>query len=413
VIYPNISSKDSVPILTRLRRLPMFKSFRPGRAWLYHSVSKIFWRVKEDQVLILSDSRAELSGNLEFIARELNENYPEFHVVTALRKSLNSGRTFRETWELPFLIATSRFIVLDDYYPYIYRLKVRKGVNVIQAWHAAGAFKRVGYSRMGLPGGPSEDSISHRGYTDAIVSSESIRGDYAEAFRMPVEKVHAIGIPRSDVFFDEEYVQSARSRVREHYKIPEEKRVILYAPTFRGNGQRSATFDFEMIDWNKLGTAVSNDFAFLVKMHPFVRRYPPELAENPTFINVSENREINDLLFAADVLITDYSSVIFEYALLNRPTIFHVPDLALFQMSRDFYYPFDDYLFGPQTTTTDALIAAIAKSEVDEAKLDAFTQYFMSACDGASTERFVRELIVKRSAVPVIRHPLAPTSTAP
>lgn len=395
--HPNISSKDSVPILTRLRRLPFFKSFRPGRAWLYHSISKTFWRVKKDRVLILSDSRKELSGNLEFIADELRANYPHFTIETVLRKSLKSGRTFRETWRLPFLIATSKFVILDDYYPYIYRLKLRKGVHVIQAWHAAGAFKRVGYSRMGLPGGPGEDSISHRGYTDAIVSSESIRKDYAEAFRMDLDKVHAVGVPRSDVFYNAEYVQSARKRIRDEYGIPDEKRVILYAPTFRGNGQKSASFDFDMIDWAKLGDAISDNSAFLVKMHPFVRKYPAELAENPAFINVSGNREINDLLFAADVLVTDYSSVIFEYALLNRPTIFHVPDLKLFQLSRDFYYPFEDYLFGPQTTTTDELIAAITSAEIDTEKLERFKTYFMSACDGTSTKRFVKELIADRA----------------
>jgi len=134
-----------------------------------------------------------------------------------------------------------------------------------------------------------------------------------------------------------------------------------------------------------------------VKMHPFVRKYPAELAENPAFINVSGNREINDLLFAADVLVTDYSSVIFEYALLNRPTIFHVPDLKLFQLSRDFYYPFEDYLFGPQTTTTDELIAAITSAEIDTEKLERFKTYFMSACDGTSTKRFVKELIADRA----------------
>jgi CDP-glycerol glycerophosphotransferase (TagB/SpsB family) len=376
--------------------LPVFKSFRPGRAWLYHSVSKVFWPIRNERVLILSDSRQELSGNLEFIARELTEKYPQFTIETVLRKNLKAGRTFRETWRLPFLIATSRYVILDDYYPYIYRLNLRKGVHVIQAWHAAGAFKRVGFSRAGLPGGPTDESRSHRGYTEAIVSSESIRKDYAEAFRMTVDQVHAVGVPRSDVFFDQEYVQSARKRIRAEYGIPDEKRVVLYAPTFRGNGQKSASFDYDMIDWDKLGAAISKDSVFLVKMHPFVRKYPVELEENTAFINVSGNREINDLLFAADVLVTDYSSVIFEYALLNRPTIFHVPDLKLFQMSRDFYYPFEDYLFGPQTSTTDELIAAINSAEIDDVKLGRFKEYFMSACDGTSTARFVKELIVDK-----------------
>jgi CDP-glycerol glycerophosphotransferase (TagB/SpsB family) len=240
------------------------------------------------------------------------------------------------------------------------------------------------------------------------VSSDSIRKDYAEAFRMELDQVHAVGVPRSDVFFDQDYVTSARKRIRDEYGIPDSKRVILYAPTFRGNGQRSASFDFDMIDWDKLGAAIGGDSVFLVKMHPFVRKYPVELEENTTFINVSGNREINDLLFAADVLVTDYSSVIFEYALLNRPTIFHVPDLALFQMSRDFYYPFEDYLFGPQTSTTEELIAAISTASVDTAKLSRFTEYFMSACDGTSTARFVEELIVAKAPPRLASKALAP-----
>jgi CDP-glycerol glycerophosphotransferase (TagB/SpsB family) len=403
VQYPNYSSKDSVPILTRVRRLPFFKPGRFGRAWLYHSFAKFFFPINKQRVLILSDSRSELSGNLEFIARELRMNYPQFTIETVLRPSLKSDRSMRDRWRLPFLIATSKFVILDDYYPYIYRLHLRRGVRVIQAWHAAGAFKRVGYSRVGLPGGPGPDSISHRGYTDAIVSADSIRKDYAEAFKMDVANVHAVGVPRSDVFFDATYIAEARARIRTQYGIPENKRVVLFAPTFRGNGQKSATYDFELIDWQKLGDAIGEDAAVLVKMHPFVRKYPEELAANPAFTNVSDNREINDLLFAADLLVTDYSSVIFEYALLRRPTIFHVPDLAEFQSSRDFYYPFEDYLFGPETTTTDELIAAITTAALDAEKLDRFTTYFMDACRGDSTARFVKELIADRALAPKAR----------
>jgi CDP-ribitol ribitolphosphotransferase len=214
-----------------------------------------------------------------------------------------------------------------------------------------------------------------------------------------------VGVPRSDVFFDKAYVADARTRIRAQYGIPESKRLVLFAPTFRGNGQKSAYYDFELIDWEKLGLAVGAESAVLVKMHPFVRKYPEELAANPAFVNVSDNREINDLLFAADVLVTDYSSVIFEYALLRRPTIFHVPDVAEFQGSRDFYYPFEDYLFGPQTTTTDELIAAITTASLDEEKLDRFVSYFMDACRGDSTARFVKELIADRAVAPLRRTP--------
>jgi CDP-glycerol glycerophosphotransferase (TagB/SpsB family) len=403
------SSKDPVPILTRVRRTPFFSKSRFGRAQIYHWFARVFMPLRKNRVLVLSDSRRELSGNLEFIVRELQTKHPEFDVVMMLRPSLRAGRTQRDTFRLPFLIATSRFIVLDDYYPYINRLKLRKGVELIQAWHAAGAFKRVGFSRMGLPGGPSEDSISHRGYTDAVVSSESIRPNYAEAFRMPIEGVHAVGVPRSDVFFDADYVASVRTRIREQYGVRPGQKVVLYAPTFRGNGQRSAKFDASIVDWQKLAAGLGEDAVVMVKMHPFVRRYPVDAVDLPTFINVSKEREINDLLFAADVLVTDYSSVIFEFALLKRPIVFHVPDLDDYRESRDFYYPFETYLCGPTTTTTDELIAAIKEETLDTAALDAFVEFYMSACDGHSTERFVQTLIVDRAAPHLRKLPASPS----
>ena len=107
-------------------------------------------------------------------------------------------------------------------------------------------------------------------------------------------------------------------------------------------------------------------------------------------------REINDLLFITDVLITDYSSVIFENSLLNNKTIFFVPDLEEYISSRDFYYSFDKYTYGDVVYNTDELINSIKKSKTDKEKLKEFKEYFCSSCDGNSTKRFVEELIIKR-----------------
>jgi CDP-glycerol glycerophosphotransferase (TagB/SpsB family)/glycosyltransferase involved in cell wall biosynthesis len=395
-----------VPILTRDRPSPpRRKSGRIGRAWLFYTFARVFFRVKRDRVLVLSDSRSEITGNLEFIVRELRQKHPELEVPVVLRENLSAERSRRDAFRLPFLIATSKFIIVDDFYPYIYRLKLRRGVHLIQAWHAAGAFKRVGYSRLGLPGGPSAGSIVHRGYTDTITSSEAIRRDYAEAFWMPIEDVHAIGVPRTDMFFDTELVASTGAAIRERYGIRPEQKVVLFAPTFRGNGQKVAHYDFDLVDWAALAAALGDDAVMLVKIHPFVRDIPAVFEKHPQFIDVSAEREINELLFATDVLVTDYSSVIFEFALLRRPIVFHVPDLEEYQGARDFYYPFSYYLCGPTTRTTEELIAAIGAAELDTARLDAFVDYFMSACDGHSTERFVQKLIIDRLDEPASARP--------
>ena len=111
---------------------------------------------------------------------------------------------------LPWLLARADVIVIDDYQPVIYRVD-DPDVRIIQLWHAWGAFKTVGYSRVGKPGGPSPYSRVHKNYTHAIVSSEHDVPFYAEAFGIPEARVVPTGIPRMDRFFDPA-AREARSR---------------------------------------------------------------------------------------------------------------------------------------------------------------------------------------------------------
>ena len=142
------------------------------------------------------------------------------------------------------LIHISKYILVDDFIPLMYPLPLRKETKFIQVWHAMGAFKKVGFSRLGKVGGPSPRSLTHRNYTDTIVSSEAIRENYAEAFGISVEKVHAIGIPRTDIFFDETYKQNIREELYKKYPKLKGKKIILFAPTFRGNGVKTAHYNY-------------------------------------------------------------------------------------------------------------------------------------------------------------------------
>ena len=215
----------------------------------------------------------------------------------------------------------------------------------IQVWHAMGAFKTVGFSRLGKPGGPSPRSLSHRNYTDTIVSAEAIRKNYAEAFKMDIEKVHAVGIPRTDVFFDINYKEKIRKEIFSSYPQLEGKKIVLFAPTFRGNGVRTAHYNYSWISFAKIRESLGEEYVFIIKMHPFISDMPTEKLDSSFFLNLSDSREINDFLFVTDVLITDYSSVIFEASLLNIKTIFFVPDYEEYIASRDFYYPYDEYTY--------------------------------------------------------------------
>ena len=376
-----------------LRRSRILQRWRFGPYALVYSLLTRFVQIHRDRVLFLSDSRAGYSGNFEFLREEIARQNPDAEILGLFKPSMKSRRPLRDVFRLPWLAATAQAIVLDDFYPLIYPFRIRPETRLLQVWHAAGAFKRVGYSREGLPGGPLPGSIIHRNYTDATVSSEAIRPDYAEAFGVDVTRVRALGVPRTDVFFDDAHVAAAVRDVRARYGIAPQTRIVLYAPTFRGNGQVTATFDYDSVDWGALVSGLGDEWVVMVKMHPFVTPLAAARPHVTGVIDVTADREITQLLMAADVLVTDYSSTIFEYALLRRPIVFFCPDLEDYTASRDFYYPFEKYITGPLVTDTSKLAAAITSAHEDQDH-HAFLDFFMGACDGRSTERITRELIL-------------------
>ncbi len=356
------------------------------------------------RVLFLSDARSDFSGNFAFLRDELRRQDPSAQIRGIFKPGLGARRSLRDKLRLPRAMATAQTIVLDDFYPLIYPLTIRPDTRLVQVWHAAGAFKRVGWSRAGLPGGPTAGSLIHRNYTDATVSSEAIRADYAEAYGIDIAKVHALGVPRTDAFFDAAKIAAARAAVRRRYGIPDQRRIVLFAPTFRGDGQLSARFDADSVPWERLVADLGDEWTLLVKMHPFVAPLDVQLPGLTDVIDVTRDREMTELMMAADALVTDYSSAIFEYALLDRPIVFFCPDLEDYTASRDFYRPFAHYVMGPLVTDGMQLAEAIRSARTGERSAD-FLEEFMSACDGRSSERIVREILrsprarVERAAV--------------
>lgn len=376
------------------RLFPLFQRIAHVNYIVLYNVFKVCCRQRKNQVAMLSDSRAELSGNLAFIDEELK--LQGYDVQYFFKRKLKEQKTQKEVRALCKMMAQSKYILVDDFYPIIYPIKLRRGTKLIQVWHAMGAFKTVGFSRLGKPGGPNPRSLTHRNYTAAITSAEGIRKDYAEAFGISIDKVFPTGVPRTDIFFDQQYIAEVRERLYQTYPILKRKKVVLFAPTFRGAGQNSAHYNFDWIDFDRIEKELGDDYIFIVKLHPFIKNTDKVPVDNPMFLDLTFEREINDLLFVTDILITDYSSVIFEASLLNIDTIFYVPDLESYTEGRDFYYPFERYTFGQVVENMPDLITSIKEPKTDIEKLEAFKHHFCNACDGNATKRFVDTLFEKR-----------------
>ena len=168
---------------------------------------------------------------------------------------------------------------------------------------------------------------------------------------------------------------------------------MLFAPTYRGKNIFEADYDFDVLDLDKIYNALGDDYVFCFKWHPYLvsnlkRRGKVSYDLSPYkgfYKDLSEYREINDLLLVTDVLVTDYSSVIFDYSLLKKPLVFFTYDMDTYDGLRGMYFPFEDYVYGSITKTMDELIKAIRDEDMCTAKRSAFAEKFMSECDGTST----------------------------
>ena len=385
------------------RRRPSLRAFMRGaRRSIFDRLVRSFRRTAPRdgrRIVFTSDSRASLSGNLAVVhARMLERGLDREHRIdTIFKASIQDRRSWRDRWRLPRLLGRADVILLDDYQPAIYRLPPDDRVRIIQLWHASGAFKTVGYSRIGKPGGPSPFAMRHKNYTHAIVSGRHDVAFYAEAFGLPEERVIPTGIPRMDRFFDEELRAAGRAVAQRLFPSIAGRTTILFAPTFRGTGPRNAHYDYDRLDLAALhALCIEKDSVVIVKMHPFIRE-PLEIPEELTdriIDGTASPIDVNDLLFAVDLLITDYSSIVFEFSTLLRPMLFYAYDLEEYIADRDFYVPFEEFVPGRIVRTFDELLAAIRDDDTQADRVPAFARRHFDHLDGNATDRVIDELIL-------------------
>lgn len=350
--------------------------------------------VKENRVVFISNRRKDLSGNFEFV-HDILKTDKDLDIRFILDDQDVKGMSFATAARYGYYFATSKVILVDDYTPLIHKMPRRENTYIIQLWHACGAFKTFGYSRLGKQGGQKQASPNHRNYDYAIVSSQEISKFYAEGFGISLEKAVATGVPRTDIFFDETYKMKVQKEFYDQYPQLKGKKIMIFAPTFRGNGKLSGFYPVDKFDVVKVYEELQGEYAVIIKHHPFVqdRNVIPDKYKD-FIIDLSENSELNDLLFVADLLITDYSSVIFEAALLDIPMLFYAYDLQRYIATRGFYYEYERFVPGKIVETFAKTITAIKENDFETEKIQSFKTRFFDDLDGKSSQRTV-DLIYK------------------
>lgn len=361
--------------------------------FVYNRIGSSFMKLNEKSVVFVSEAREELKGNLKAVYEKMPEEYVK---VVHIKGDRRDSKSFKETLRLWRNLTTAKYILLDDFYGLISAIKVRKGQEIVQLWHGSGAFKKFGFSRVGTGDNISNVHTGYRKYTKASVTAEPIRQCFAEAFDIDLEKVQAVGSPRTDMFFDEKAKDEARDRVYEAYPQLKDKKVVLIAPTYRGRKVEDATYDFDRLQLDKLVNELGDKYQVVVKWHTALYNNIKRGIvgfDGEGVVDASSYSDINDLMVVADVLVTDYSSVIFDWYLLDKPVIYFVYDLEEYEAGRGLYFCFDEYVYGQVVTDCEGLIDAIRREDIAFQKRQVFGEKFMSACDGKSTERTIKWIL--------------------
>ena len=293
-------------------------------------------------------------------------------------------------------ISDAHYVFLNDACNVTSCIPLRKGTKIYQLWHACGAFKKFGMSTAELIFGDNRKSLekypNYGNLSYVTVSSPEVIWAYEEAMNLKDTKtqVVATGVSRTDVFYDQHFIEQSKAAVYSVCPAAENKKIILYAPTFRGRVAKAESPD--CLDIPAMKRALGDEYVLLIKHHPFVKQ-PPVVPEDCAdfAMDVTKSLEIDQLLCASDVCVSDYSSLIFEYSLFERPMIFFAYDFDDYFDSRGVYYNYDELTPGPVVQETEEIIDYIRHLDArfDQAQVHAFKEKFMSSCDGHATDRIM------------------------
>lgn len=293
-------------------------------------------------------------------------------------------------------ISDAHYVFLNDACNVTSCIPLRKGTKIYQLWHACGAFKKFGMSTAELIFGDNRKSLekypNYGNLSYVTVSSPEVIWAYEEAMNLKDTKtqVVATGVSRTDVFYDQHFIEQSKAAVYSVCPAAENKKIILYAPTFRGRVAKAESPD--CLDIPAMKRALGDEYVLLIKHHPFVKQ-PPVVPEDCAdfAMDMTKSLEIDQLLCASDVCVSDYSSLIFEYSLFERPMIFFAYDLDDYFDWRGFYYNYDELTPGPVVQETEEIIDYIRHLDArfDQAQVHAFKEKFMSSCDGHATDRIM------------------------
>ena len=332
-----------------------------------YSLMKRCLKVK-NKVVFISRQSDKPSIDILLMRETIKEKSPDTKVVILARQMHQPILYIFHILKQMFHIASAKTVVLDSYCIPISVLKHREELVVIQMWHSIGSMKQFGYAMLGEKEGSDPEIAKilcmHQNYTWILISSMNYLKDYIEGFRTDGSNVLEIPLPRADLLRSEAFIKKRREEVKKHAPWFQDKINIVYAPTFR---KEPSEQDAESI--RKLIDQVDfKKYNLIYKPHPV-----STLEVHDPRVIVSAMNNI-DMLAMADVLITDYSSIIYEAGLVGRPVYLYAYDWEAYKEKRFFNLDLEKDVPALFTASPEEIMQAIERKEFDAAAFRAFTE---------------------------------------
>ncbi|WP_286229691.1 CDP-glycerol glycerophosphotransferase family protein [Neobacillus mesonae] len=368
-----------------------------------------FFPLKDKTTFVIS-----FGDNSQYVFEEMQKQiFPSEIILLCKGNSINKFKHYQDVKTIPFEtlsiiswiksvyhLATSRYILIDNYFGFLASVHFKAGVECIQLWHASGAMKKFGIE---------DESIKYRSkranqrflqvynkFHKVIVGSDVMADVFKKSFKLKEENILRTGIPRTDFFYNEEVKQTVLKNILQKYPELRGKKVILYAPTYRDD--ELINFSLQL-DVEKMQSELGNEYILMLRLHPAVQNSLKfNIANGFVYDFSSDNYEINELLIVADILITDYSSIPFEYSLLRRPMIFFTYDLEEYKEKRGVLNEFEESLPGPIAEDTNGIIELIKQNRFDLNLVDYYAEQWNKYSKGESSSNLVRYMIMEKHA---------------
>lgn len=346
-----------------------------GVMQLFYELFKLF--PVRNKIVFISRQADEPSLDFSMLADEIKKEHPDYETVM-LCKMLNSGIASKIYYAFHILIqeyhmATSKVVILDSYCIAASVLKHRESLLVIQMWHSVGTMKKFGYSILNKPEGSSSRIAHlmkmHHGYSYVLCAGEGYVDHLAQGFNVDRSIIKIFPLPRVELLQNKEYIEKTCSEIFATYpQLNTVKKNLVYVPTFR----RAEDTDFDKALADLAAALDPEKYNLVVKAHPLSGYHGQKFDTKSNFLTCDEFSSM-DMLLVADAVISDYSCIIYEAAVLMKPLYFYTYDYDSYMSTRDIYMDYKKEIPGPMAGDGKSLAKAI--DDMDNYDMDRLTSF--------------------------------------